>query len=88
MDNYGTVETIYRPLGIGVIRNKENKQIIFTAGSVKGGEQGFQDLEEGERGTIARSMTGSARSESHATYGRCTIAANSGSGAKALGEAT
>lgn len=48
MNGYGTIEKIYRPLGIGVIKNRENKQIIFTAGSVKGGDQGFQDLKEGD----------------------------------------
>jgi hypothetical protein len=48
MNGYGTVEVIYRPLGIGVIKNKNGERIIFTAGSVKGGDPGFQDIEEGE----------------------------------------
>ncbi|MGY4509673.1 hypothetical protein [Bradyrhizobium sp. USDA 3650] len=48
MNGYGTVEAIYRQLGIGVIKKENGERIIFTAGSVKGGDQGFQDLEEGE----------------------------------------
>lgn len=48
MNGYGTVEKIYRPLGIGVIKSEDGKQIIFTAGSVQGGEDGFEYLTEGD----------------------------------------
>jgi len=46
MNGYGTVETIYRQLGIGVIK-KGNSKIIFTAGAVRGVD-GFQELTEGD----------------------------------------
>lgn len=48
MNGYGTIERIYRPLGIGVLRTSDGKAVIFTAGSVKGGNDGFQDLKEGD----------------------------------------
>ncbi|MFT4121935.1 hypothetical protein [Bradyrhizobium sp.] len=48
MNGYGTVEKIYRPLGIGVIRTSNGTTVIFTAGSVQGGDEGFQDLTEGD----------------------------------------
>ncbi len=48
MNGYGNIEKIYRPLGIGVIRSSSGSTIIFTAGSVRNGNDGFQDLIEGE----------------------------------------
>ena len=49
MNGYGTIETIYRQLGIGVIKKENGEQVIFTAGAVKGGDAGFQDLTEGDK---------------------------------------
>jgi hypothetical protein len=50
MNGYGVVERVYRPLGIGVIKpNKENDpEVIFTIRSVKGGEDGFHEIKQGD----------------------------------------
>lgn len=48
MNGYGTIEKIFRPLGIGIIKNKEGERIIFTAPAVKKGADGFDNLTEGD----------------------------------------
>jgi cold shock CspA family protein len=51
MNGYGTIERMYRPLGIGTI--KPNKSggptVIFTTAAVKGGIDGFQKLVENDK---------------------------------------
>ena len=47
----GTIKRIYRGLGIGTIKpDRGGEEIIFSSGAVKGGDRGFQDLGEGDRG--------------------------------------
>jgi cold shock CspA family protein len=50
MNGYGTIETIYRPLGMGIIKSVEQNKpnVIFTSASVQGGVDGFHQLVEGE----------------------------------------
>ena len=76
MNGYGTIETIYRQLGIGVIKKENGEQVIFTAGAVKGGDAGFQDLTEGDKVHYRVSRIRSARSASRATSGRNTKASS------------
>jgi hypothetical protein len=46
----GTINQIYRPLGLGIIRPDKNSVafVIFTATAVHGGLEGFQRLSEGD----------------------------------------
>jgi cold shock CspA family protein len=48
MNGYGVVQTVYRPLGIGVIRNDNNEEIIFTKTSMRGEDDGFRQITEGD----------------------------------------
>ena len=53
MNGYGTgsIEQLYRPLGIGTIKTKDGqpKLVIFTFTAVQDGQQGFQHLLEGDQ---------------------------------------
>jgi hypothetical protein len=48
MNGYGIVQTIYRHLGIGVIRNNNDEEIIFTKTSMRGEDDGFYQITEGD----------------------------------------
>jgi hypothetical protein len=49
MNGYGTIDAIYRPLGIGIIKNEKGETVIFTANTVQGGADGFQKLKEKQK---------------------------------------
>jgi hypothetical protein len=48
MNGYGTIDRMYRPLGIGTIKPDKAglPTVIFTATAVQGGFDGFQRLVE------------------------------------------
>ena len=47
MNGYGTIERIYRPLGVGTIKPKSGGPlIVFTIAAVHGGLNGFNELIE------------------------------------------
>jgi hypothetical protein len=49
MNGYGTIEKIYRPLGIAIIKSKKDEsRIIVTPGAVRRGADGFDELTEGD----------------------------------------
>jgi hypothetical protein len=50
MNGYGVVEQVYRPLGIGVIKPNDGTapEVIFTTRSMKGGEDGFHEIKQGD----------------------------------------
>jgi cold shock CspA family protein len=52
MNGYGTgsVEQVYRPLGIGTIKTQHGKPafVIFTSTAVQDGQEGFQHLLQGD----------------------------------------
>jgi|RhiMethySRZTD1v2_1073278.scaffolds.fasta_scaffold02292_3 hypothetical protein len=52
MNGYGTIERMYRPLGIGEIKPSGPppvpQNIVFTASAVQGGLDGFQKLAEND----------------------------------------
>jgi cold shock CspA family protein len=50
MNGYGTIDRMYRSLGIGTINPQEGgSKIIFTVAAVKGGADGFQSLIEKDK---------------------------------------
>lgn len=56
MNGYGTIEKMYRPLGIGEIKPKvsppnvgASQNVVFTASAVQGGVDGFQRLVESDQ---------------------------------------
>lgn len=50
MNGYGTIDRMYRPLGIGVIRPGDPGRplIIFTKEAVQGGIDRYQSISEGD----------------------------------------
>ena len=49
MNGYGTIERMYRPLGIGTIKAGDKSHIIFTPSAVQGGADGFDKLVENDQ---------------------------------------
>jgi hypothetical protein len=56
MNGYGTIERMYRPLGIGEIKPNIgpadvglSQNVVFTANAVQGGVDGFQRLVENDQ---------------------------------------
>jgi hypothetical protein len=51
MNGYGTIEQIYRPLGIATIKPGDPNipTVIFTASAVQGGPDAFQHLREKDK---------------------------------------
>jgi hypothetical protein len=49
MNGYGTIDRMYRPLGIGTIKAQDKSHIIFTPSAVQGGAEGFDKLVQNDK---------------------------------------